>query len=253
MDISYLNNNRKMPVGIQTFEKIVEGGYLYVDKTDLMFKLANGPSQFIFLSRPRRFGKSLLISTLKSYFLGQKELFKGLAVEGLERDKEGDAWAEHPVFHFDFTGANYARTHAVNEKLNFILSRYEEIYGEVKGASEPADKFSALIENAHKQTGKEVVALIDEYDKPLLQRFEAGEEESAEIKADMKAFYGVLKAAARNHDRFDVRVLVFLARQALRKRKNRLLTTYYIEGNVVLARQASVEILSRRDNYLAVL
>jgi hypothetical protein len=201
MDAGYLNNNRKMPVGIQTFEKIVEEGYLYVDKTDLMFKLANGSSPFIFLSRPRRFGKSLLISTLKSYFLGQKEMFKGLAAEELEDKRGEDAWAEHPVFHFDFTAANYARPHAVNEKLSFILSRYEEIYGEIKGSNAPADKFSALLENAHKKTGKKAVVLIDEYDKPLLQRFEAGEEESSEIKADMKSFYGVLKAADQ-HIRF---------------------------------------------------
>jgi hypothetical protein len=195
MNVSYLNNPRKMPVGVQTFSTIREEGYVYVDKTDLMFKLVSSPSRFIFLSRPRRFGKSLLLSTLKSYFLGQKELFKGLAAERLEEERGKDAWAEHPVFHFDFTGKSYANPEAVNVRLGFTISEYEKIYGKAETADEIEDRFFALLKNAHEQTGKKSVVLIDEYDNPLLENFEEGKGESEAVKKRLRAFYEVLKGA----------------------------------------------------------
>jgi hypothetical protein len=186
-----------MPVGVQTFSTIREEGYVYVDKTDLMFKLVKGSARFIFLSRPRRFGKSLLISTLKSYFLGQKELFKGLTVEKLEKEKEGDAWAEHPVFHFDFTGADYSykTIETIEAQLLLTIEPIERKYEIEPSGKPPSARFQEAMKAIHEKTGKRSVVLIDEYDKPLLQRFEAGEEESSVIKTQLRAFYEVLKGA----------------------------------------------------------
>jgi hypothetical protein len=184
-----------MPVGMQSFSEMREEGFVYVDKTDLMFKLANGPAKFIFLSRPRRFGKSLLIYTLMSYFLGQKELFKGLAAERLEEEKGGDAWEERPVFRIDFAGEDYSDPKTIDLHLNRIISKYEKTYGKDENAHTIAGRFFSLIENAHKQTGKKVAVLIDEYDKPLLERFEEGKGESEAIRKRLRSFYEVLKGA----------------------------------------------------------
>jgi hypothetical protein len=184
-----------MPVGVQTFSTVSEDGYVYVDKTDLIYKLVSSPARFIFLSRPRRFGKSLLISTLKSYFLGQKELFKGLAVEKLEGKKGGEAWEERPVFHIDFTGDDYSDPETINLHLNRIISEYEKTYGGDKNEDTIAGRFFTLIKSAHEKTGKQVVVLIDEYDKPLLQEFEEGNGESGAVKKHLRAFYEVLKGA----------------------------------------------------------
>ena len=110
----------KYPIGIQSFERIIEDGYVYVDKTDLIFRLTHEGSIY-FLSRPRRFGKSLLVSTLENYYLGRKELFRGLAIDGLETE-----WAVHPVFHVDFNGGNFANPGELEQKINFYLTQWEQ-------------------------------------------------------------------------------------------------------------------------------
>lgn len=155
---------RKYPDGIQTFEKIVQERYLYIDKTDLIWKLANGSSSYIFLSRPRRFGKSLLISTLKAYFEGKKDLFKGLAIEDLESE-----WKERPVIRLDLSTAG----DALNEqqlylKLGNILSENEDFFGIAHVDSLPGERLNKLVKAVYEKTGEKVVLLIDEYDAPLL-------------------------------------------------------------------------------------
>ena len=189
----------KYPVGIQTFQKIIEGGYVYVDKTELIYSLVHG-GDIYFLSRPRRFGKSLLISTLESYFLGKKELFKGLAIEKLETE-----WKEYPVFRFDFNGPNYKETGKFEEKLNDYLTKWECEYGLATDSKvDSSIRFSNILSAAHEQTGLKCVVLIDEYDKPLLDVLGSGlmvdvngnritmEERNRDI---MKAFYSTLKLA----------------------------------------------------------
>ena len=152
----------KYPVGIQTFEKIRKSGYLYVDKTALIYQLVNENS-YVFLSRPRRFGKSLLLSTMEAYFQGRKELFDGLAIAELEKE-----WKCYPVIRFDFTGESYETESKLVGAIEATLRDYESIYGR-----DPEDKtislrFNKLIKNAYNQAGEQVVILIDEYDKPLL-------------------------------------------------------------------------------------
>lgn len=152
----------KYPIGIQTFERIIAEGCVYVDKTDMVYSLAN--EGFIyFLSRPRRFGKSLLVSTLENYFLGRKELFKGLKIDSLEKD-----WKTYPVFHLDFSGQNFTNSTELTKKLNKFITDYEAIYGIDERDLTLGDRFAQLLETAHKQTGLACVVLIDEYDKPLL-------------------------------------------------------------------------------------
>lgn len=152
----------RYPIGIQTFSKIIEQGYTYVDKTAFIQRLlAHG--QFIFLSRPRRFGKSLLVSTLKAYFEGKRELFKDLAIDSMDMD-----WTPSPVFHLDFTGENYSLEDGLERRLNLILKRLEEVYGRDSGLLSPGERFNHLIKAAYEQTGHKVVILVDEYDKPLL-------------------------------------------------------------------------------------
>lgn len=181
---------RKLPIGIQTFERIRTEGYLYVDKTAWVWQLASTSTPY-FLSRPRRFGKSLLISTFESYFQGRKDLFEGLAIEKLETE-----WIEYPVLHLDLNAEKYD----VPEKLHIILERHLNIWEDVWGREEReitlSDRFSGIIRRAHEQTGKGVVVLIDEYDKPLLQSV-LDEELSSAYKQILKAFYGVLKSADR--------------------------------------------------------
>lgn len=154
----------KYPIGIQSFEKLREEGYVYVDKTDLVYSLTHEGCVY-FLGRPRRFGKSLLISTLKSYYLGRKELFKGLAIEELEKD-----WKTYPVFHLDFGIGTYANANALDQVLDSYLSEWEEKY-KVERRANITDfslRFKKIIEEAHRQSGLRAVVLIDEYDKPLL-------------------------------------------------------------------------------------
>ncbi|WP_029410185.1 ATP-binding protein [Treponema pedis] len=182
--------NRKLPIGVQSFKDLREKEFLYVDKTAFIPKLANSGKVY-FLSRPRRFGKSLFLSTLKAYFLGQKELFKQLAVEHYENAKD-EPWQEYPVFYFDFNVGEFNSKDDLKARLNFELSRYEEIYGGISDT--PALRFQKLLERAYEKTGKQVVVLVDEYDKPLLQTMNVNEPLNEEYRATLKAFYSVLKS-----------------------------------------------------------
>ena len=148
----------KYPIGIQSFEKIRESGFVYVDKTSLVYDLANSGTIY-FLSRPRRFGKSLLVSTLENYFLGRKELFEGLAIDSLEKE-----WAAYPVFHLDFNGANFTAPQSLTQTLETFVARGEEAYGKDRLAITLGDRFASVLEKAHTKTGRRAVVLIDEYD-----------------------------------------------------------------------------------------
>ncbi len=150
------------PIGIQDFEKIRQQDCVYIDKTALVYQLVSGIGYYI-LSRPRRFGKSLLISTMEAYFLGKKELFKGLAMEQLEQE-----WTVYPVLHLDLNAAEYKKENDLYEELNRNLLRWESIYEKGEGEVSPSQRFAGIIERACEKTGQKVVILIDEYDKPLL-------------------------------------------------------------------------------------
>jgi hypothetical protein len=176
----------KYPVGMQSFSEIREEGYLYVDKTDLVYKLVHG-SKSIFLSRPRRFGKSLLVSTLQSYFEGRKELFSGLFMEDLEKE-----WTTYPVLRFDFGGAKGITVQDLRDKLSFALSKYERIYGGCLQETSLGNRFSELIQRASEQTGKRVVLLIDEYDVPMLEVLHKPEQIEG-VRAVMRDFYSQIK------------------------------------------------------------
>ena len=152
----------KYPIGVQDFEKIISDGYVYVDKTDLVYRLVN-EGRIYFLSRPRRFGKSLLVSTLKHYFLGHRELFKGLAIDGLETE-----WNEYPVFHLSFGGVNFSNSSAIDESLSMFIENAEKEYGIEERFKDYGIRFAAVLKAAHEKTGRRCVVLIDEYDKPLL-------------------------------------------------------------------------------------
>ena len=152
----------KFPIGIQTFERLRDDGCVYVDKTELVYRLAHG-SKFNFLSRPRRFGKSLLISTLHAYFEGKKELFTGLAMEKLETE-----WECYPVLHLDLSGVDYHTNGSLQNLLHVNLSKWEAQYGVDSTETEAGTRFMGIIERAYKQTGRQVVLLVDEYEKPVL-------------------------------------------------------------------------------------
>jgi hypothetical protein len=172
---------RKLPIGIQDFEDIRTSAYVYVDKTAYVYKLATEGKPY-FLGRPRRFGKSLLLSTLKAYFLGKRELFDALgeqprlAIADLEKD-----WIEYPVFHIDLNVANYTDVTRLIDGLNANLSPLEEKWGADPGVTIPSTRFLGLIRRAYEQTGKKVVVLIDEYDKPLLQNLSYQSNEGGEF------------------------------------------------------------------------
>ena len=175
------------PIGIQNFESIREGGYVYVDKTHLIHQLAT-TGKYYFLSRPRRFGKSLLVSTMEDYFQGKKDLFKGLAIEKLEKD-----WTEYPVLHLDLSGVTYTDENVLNEKMENTLSQWEQTYGIANTFTVDGIRFENIIKTAYSQTGKPVVILIDEYDKPLLDT--AGNEPLREaIRSRLQGFYSVMKS-----------------------------------------------------------
>src|SRR5574344_1695598 len=187
----------KYPIGIQSFERIREDGYVYVDKTALIYDLVSKGTIY-FLSRPRRFGKSLLVSTLENYFLGRKELFRGLAIDALEKE-----WAEYPVFHLDFNGKNFTSPMELKETIETFVARCEERYGKDELANTFGDRLACVFEKAHEKTGRRVVVLIDEYDKPLLDVMNTGlpspvvagdiktlEDYNREI---LKGFYSVFK------------------------------------------------------------
>ena len=158
----------KYPIGIQDFEKIIKDGYVYVDKTALIYQLAT-EGNIYFLSRPRRFGKSLLVSTLKYYFQGKKELFKGLAIDSLEKE-----WAEYPVFHIDFNGENFTEQGILEAKLEGKIANWEAEYGTSPYHTTLGSRFQYVLQAAHEKTGKRAVVLIDEYDKPLLDVLDTG-------------------------------------------------------------------------------
>ena len=185
-----LVTGRKLPIGIQTFEDIRNDGYLYVDKTALMWTIANIGKPF-FLSRPRRFGKGLLISTFEVYFKGRRELFTGLAVEELEKK-----WEEHPVLHLDLNARKYTTPADLDAILNQHLERWEAVYGEEKRDRASEERFAYVIRRASEQTGKGVVVLAVEFDKPLLQAIQ-NEPLLESYRSTLKAFYGVLKSADR--------------------------------------------------------
>ena len=179
---------RKLPIGIQSFEKIRTGDFIYIDKTDLVYQLVSTNSPYFF-SRPRRFGKSLLMSTIEAYFQGKKELFSGLAMESLEKD-----WKKYPVLHLDLNARNYDSKEALIAILNQHLEKWETMYGDEKKERSPEERFSYLLGKIHDTTGFQAVVLIDEYDKPLLQTI-GNRELQDSYKNILKAFYGVLKSS----------------------------------------------------------
>ena len=198
----------KYPIGIQSFDKIIEDGYVYdkiiedgyvyVDKTDLLYNLVKGGTIY-FLGRPRRFGKSLLVSTLKHYFLGHKELFKGLKIDRLEKD-----WLEYPVFHIDFNGVDFTKEGTLEQKLEGYVATWEREYGSTPQWTNLGDRFAYVLQQAHERMGRRCVVLVDEYDKPLLDVLDSGaevtvdsnrvllEERNREV---LKGFYSTFKAA----------------------------------------------------------
>ena len=151
------------PIGIQTFESIRKEDKLYIDKTEYIYNMTHTSGKFFFLSRPRRFGKSLLVSTLQSYFEGKKDLFKGLAIERLEKE-----WESYPVLHLDMSGGKHMEKEQLNRYLISILEEKERMFGISSDSIDPNIRLKNLILNVFQQTGKQVVVLIDEYDAPLL-------------------------------------------------------------------------------------
>ncbi len=182
------NELKLCPIGIQTFSNIIEDNRLYIDKTEYVYNLAHSAAKYFFLSRPRRFGKSLLTSTLKSYFEGKKELFKGLAIERLEKE-----WTQYPVLHFDMSTAKHVDKEQLESMLRFQLSEYERIYGKAEDAEKINDRLKSLIMRACEQTGQKVVVLIDEYDAPLLDVMHE-DENLPVLRNVMRNFYSPLKA-----------------------------------------------------------
>ena len=174
------------PIGIQNFEKIRNDGYLYIDKTALMYQMVKTGSYY-FLSRPRRFGKSLLISTLEAYFQGKKELFTGLAVERLEKD-----WIKYPILHLDLNIEKYDTPESLDNILEKSLTAWEKLYGAEPSERSFSLRFAGIIESACKQAGQRVVILVDEYDKPMLQAI-GNEKLQKQFRDTLKPFYGALK------------------------------------------------------------
>lgn len=188
----------KYPIGIQSFENIRKDGFTYIDKTDMIYDLTHNGSIY-FLSRPRRFGKSLLVSTIKCYFQGKKELFKGLAIEKLETE-----WEKYPIFHIDFNASNFTIIGALEETLEGYLSTWEKEYNVTKQHEDLGRRFAAILETAYQQTGKQAVVLIDEYDKPLLDVMDTEYKtmfQGVEISLEennrnvLKGFYSTFKLA----------------------------------------------------------
>ncbi len=175
------------PVGIQTFEKIREGKYLYVDKTKYIVDFRKKQMSYVFLSRPRRFGKSLFASTLQAYFEGRKELFEGLAIADYEKE-----WVKHPVLHFDMSGAKHMDGEMLKHYLDFILSPYEKLYGKDENELYPNERLDGLVRRAYQQTGEKTVVIIDEYDAPLLDVVHE-KENLKTLRQIMQNFYSPLK------------------------------------------------------------
>lgn len=186
------------PIGIQDFAKLRENDFVYVDKTDMVFDITKNDGVY-FLSRPRRFGKSLLVSTIKYYFEGRHDLFKGLKIESLEKK-----WETYPVFEIDFNGSNYTEADALEQTLNGYLIKWEQQYGVKSATDQPGRRLADVLHQAHVQTGKTCVVLVDEYDKPMLDamdtrlKIRVGDNEvliEDYNRETLKAFYSVFKLA----------------------------------------------------------
>lgn len=177
----------KYPIGIQNFEKIRLGDYIYIDKTDMVYKLVNEGSYY-FLSRPRRFGKSLLISTIEAYLSGKRELFQGLAIEQLEKE-----WTVHPILHLDLNTDKYDSEGVLESRLNLFLANIEDVYGRNPHEKTISQRFEGIIKRVYEKEGRKVVILVDEYDKPMLQAI--GNDQLQQAYRNMlKSFYGALKS-----------------------------------------------------------
>ena len=178
----------KYPLGVQEFESLRNEGYLYVDKTQLVLKLVE-EGRYYFLSRPRRFGKSMLISTLKAYFEGKRPLFKGLYI-----DRDDVDWEPRPVLHLDLNAEKFVTEGSLDDILDRKLKLWEKLYGHTEGINTLAGRFEDVIARAHEQSGRTIAILVDEYDKPLLQAI--GKPDLLEdYRATLKAFYGVMKSS----------------------------------------------------------
>lgn len=179
--------NKIYPIGIQNFESLRNDGYFYIDKTALVYQLVK-TGRYYFLSRPRRFGKSLLLSTLEAYFQGKKELFDGLAMEKLEKD-----WIKYPILHLDLNAEKYTAPEALDQVLESALRGWEALYGAQDYERTFASRFQGIIQRACDKTGQRVVVLVDEYDKPMLQAI-GNDELQKNYRETLKAFYGALKS-----------------------------------------------------------
>ena len=192
-----MNLTRKLPIGVQSFKDLREKNFLYVDKTAYIFRLVNA-NKVYFLSRPRRFGKSLFLSTLAAYFLGQKELFKGLFLEQAEEElamqENRSAWQEYPVLYLDFNTGQYDTIESLESRLQLFLSSFETQYGIPASKGDFAQQFEESIKQIYAKTHKQIVLLVDEYDKPLLQTMGINETLNDEYRNMLKVFYSVIKS-----------------------------------------------------------
>ena len=180
----------KLPIGIQDFAKLRTEGYKYIDKSEIIYRLAKSGCYY-FLSRPRRFGKSLFLSTLEAYFLGRKDLFSGLEIDSMEKD-----WIEYPVLHLDLNTQKYENLDALDYILNDFLQKEEVRYGLTSQNKYYGPRFSAVIQKAYEHSGKRVVILVDEYDKPVLQAI-GNDALQDEYRSTLKSFYSALKSCDR--------------------------------------------------------
>ena len=175
------------PIGIQTFSELITKNLLYVDKTEYVYRMTHSGGKYFFLSRPRRFGKSLLTSTFHSYFSGRKDLFKGLAIEQLEKE-----WTEYPVLHFDMSGGKHMEKDQLERYLDRRLAEHEAVWGIDPPAKDANDRLADIIKTAYEKTGRQVVVLIDEYDAPLLDVVHEDEKQPV-LRNVMRNFYSPLK------------------------------------------------------------
>ena len=181
------------PIGIQTFSELRTKDYVYIDKTEYVYRMTHSAGKYMFLSRPRRFGKSLLVSTLHAYFEGRKDLFQGLAIEQLEKE-----WKQYPVLHFDMSTAKNMNREQLESELNVKLHKYEQIYAKEVEEQKPNQRLQGLIERAYRKTGQKVVVLIDEYDAPLLDVMHE-DENLPVLRNVMRAFLSTIPCADNTH------------------------------------------------------